>query len=312
MKLDATPHISAVIPVYNEEGNLPALLEELGSVLTPYEYEIVFVDDGSTDGSFDLLRSARERDGRIKILQFNGNFGQLAAFAAGFQVAKGSIIAMLDSDLQNNPADLPKFIEEVEKNGNVAAFGWRVNRKNSFFLRQIPSKIFNMIRNRFIEKPLHDYGCAMNVFRREFIDELSDRPEYLKHITTYIASKRAQFVEVQITERKRKAGRSAYNFMRLLQLGLDILITTAHRPVATALLLVATVVSAVLGLAALAVGFGSFIAGERPLLEYIALPYMFFLGGLVTSVLALINERVSGLLRNMHKKPVYVIREYLD
>jgi len=310
--MDQTRHISVVIPVFNEEGSLPTLLEELGSALSQYKYEIIFVDDGSSDGSFDILRSAREKDGRIKIIQFNGNFGQLAAFAAGFQAAKGSIIAMLDSDLQNDPADLPKFIEEIEKNGNVAAFGWRINRENSFFLRQIPSKLFNMVRNRFIEKPLHDYGCAMNVFRREFIDELSDRPEFLKHITTYIASKRAQVVEVQIKERKRKAGKSAYNFMRLLQLGLDILITTAHRPVATALLLLATAVSGLLGIAALAVGFKPFVTGETHLFEYLILPYMFFMGGLVTSVLALINERVSGLLRNMHKKPVYVIKEYLD
>jgi len=305
-------YLSVVIPVFNEEKNIQTLLDELSKNLSSYNYELIFIDDGCVDGSYDILKKNRESDKRIKIIRFNGNYGQHAAFAAGFQVAKGSLVAMIDSDLQNDPAELPRFINEIENNGFSAAFGWRVNRENSFFMRRIPSKMFNFMRNRFLRYPLHDYGCALNVFRREFIDELSDNLDFLKHITTYIASKGVPITEVKIQERKRSEGKSRYNFMRLLQLSLDLLITSASKPIATTVLLGAAVVSVILCVTAFVVGYPDMMSGKMPLLEYIIYPYMFFMGGLVSAVLALINERASGLFRHLLKKPVYIIKEFLE
>jgi len=306
------PYLSVVIPVYNEEKNIPVLLEELAQHLAPYDYELIFIDDGCVDKSYEILKEKRESNRKIKIIRFNGNYGQHAAFAAGFQVAKGDLVAMIDSDLQNDPAELPRFINEIENNGFAAAFGWRVNRENSFFMRRIPSKMFNFMRNRFLKHPLHDYGCALNVFRREFIDELSDNLDFLKHITTYIASKGIPVTEVKIHERKRSEGKSRYNFMRLLQLSLDLLITSASKPIATTILMATAALSVILCFTAFIVGYPALKWGEVTLLEYIIYPYMFFMGGLVSAVLALINERASGLFRHLLKKPVYIVKEFLE
>jgi len=306
------PYLSAVIPFYNEGENIPTLLAELEDALKPYDYEIIFIDDGSSDNSIDILKESREKNRRIKIIQFNTNYGQHASFVAGFLSAKGEIIVMLDADLQNDPKDIPRFVNEIENNGMSAVFGWRTNRENSLLYRQIPSIIFNYIRNNFIEKKLHDYGCALNAFRREFIDELADKPDHLKHITTYIASKKVPITEVKIEERVRSAGKSRYDFIRLLQLGLDLLITTASKPVATAFLLVSSAISFIFALIALLGSLPSFISGNAGFIDLIFYPWVFFMGGLMASVLALINERIAGLLRQQFKKPLYIIKEYLD
>lgn len=312
-KTDRSPHISVITPVYNEEGNLPGLIRETESALEDYDYEIIFVDDGSSDGSFDILMESRERNRRVKIIRFNGNFGQHSAMMAGFQAANGDILVTLDADLQNNPQDIPRFIEKIEKGGCAAAFGWRVNRENRFFLRQLPSKFFNWVRNRYLEHPLHDYGCALNAFRREFVDELAGSPGYLRHITTYIAGKKVPCVEIRINERERQTGSSNYNFMILLQLAIDILITTSTKPVATSLLVLTAAVSFALFMFSALFSVYSLLAVKGSgAIELFLFPFVFFVSSLVCGVLALINEKVSNLLRQMNKKPPYIIKEQLD
>ncbi|MBI5177806.1 MAG: glycosyltransferase family 2 protein [Nitrospinae bacterium] len=310
--MNQRPLISVVIPVYNEAENLPALLDELEAALKDMDYEAVFVDDGSRDQSFAILKERRERNRRIKIVQFNDNFGQQAAFMAGYQSARGEIIVTMDADRQNDPANIPQFVEKITKEGNAAAFGWRVNRENGFFTRQLPSRMFNALRNRLLQRPLHDYGCALNAFRREFVDELADSPGYLKHITTYIAAKRVPYVEVQIQERKRLAGRSHYNFMRLLQLGLDLVVHTTQKPVITAALLIMAAFSAML-FAASGVYAAVRIASDGLAgAVWLLVPFLFAFCALTCGALALINEKVSALLRHSHKKPLYIIKEHLD
>ncbi len=311
-KKSTSPYISIVITVYNEEGNLLKLIEELKEPLSVYDYEVIFVDDGSSDGSLEILKSNRSKNKRLKILQFGANYGQHAAHAAGLRVAKGEIIVLIDSDLQNDPADIPRFVSEIEDNGMAAVFGWRVNRENNFILRQLPSKIFNWVRNRNLSRPLHDYGCALNAFRREFVDELIDKPDYLKHITTYIAAKKVPITEVKINERERYSGVSHYNFIRLLQNALDLIIVSASKPIATALLAAVGAVSFLLSLFALLLFLPDWLFGEASFFDYIIYPYAFFMGGLACAVLALINERISSVLRQLNKKPLYIVKEYLD
>lgn len=294
---------------------MPLLIRELEPVMEKRDYEIIFVDDGSSDDSFDILKENRKRNGRIKIIQFGDNFGQHSALTAGYQAAKGSIIVTMDADMQNDPANVPKFIEKIETGGYSAAFGWRINRENGFILRRLPSKFFNWMRNRNLKRPLHDYGCALNAFSRKFIDELADSPERLKHITTYIAGKKAPYVEVRIKERERHAGKSRYNLMRLLQLGIDLLITTSTKPVATSLLVVTAGVSFALFALSLTAVVYSLLAGTATdfhALGRFVFPFLFFVSSLVCGVLALINEKVSALLRHTHKKPLYIIKEQLE
>ncbi len=307
-----TPLVSIVIPVYNEEQNLPTLIDEIEAALAGLDYEAVFVDDGSKDGSFDILKHRREKNRRLKIIQFNDNFGQQAAFTAGYQSACGEIIVTMDADLQNDPAYIPQFVERIVKDGNSAAFGWRTNRENSFFLRQLPSRFFNALRNRLLQRPLHDYGCALNAFRRQFVDELVESPGHLKHITTYIASKRVNYVEVQIRERKRHAGKSHYNFMRLLQLGLDLVITTTQKPVVTTALLFTGAVSFILFLCTATAVAWHMAQDGAGVAVWLLAPFMFFVSALACGALALINEKVSTLLRHMQKKPLYIIKEHMD
>jgi len=218
----------------------------------------------------------------------------------------------MDADRQNDPANIPEFVEKITKEGNAAAFGWRVNRENGFITRQLPSRLFNALRNRLLQRPLHDYGCALNAFRREFVDELAESPGYLKHITTYIAAKRVPYVEVQIQERKRQAGRSHYNFMRLMQLGLDLVIHTTHKPVVTAALLVYAALSLLLALVTAVLSVAAVADEGIKGAVWLAAPFLFFLSALVCGVLALINEKVSAILRQSYKKPLYIIKEHMD
>jgi undecaprenyl-phosphate 4-deoxy-4-formamido-L-arabinose transferase len=310
--MNQKPLISIVIPVYNEAQNLPMLLDEMEASLSGLDYEALFVDDGSRDQSFNILKARREKNRRIRIIQFNDNFGQQAAFTAGYQSALGEIIVTMDADLQNDPAYIPRFVEAIVKDGNEAAFGWRINRENSFFLRQIPSRFFNAIRNRLLQRPLHDYGCALNAFRRKFVDELAESPGHLKHLTTYIASKRVNYVEVQIRERRRQAGKSHYNFMRLLQLGLDLVVTTTHKPVVTTLLLFTSVFYLALFLITGAVATYRVATGGMGEAVWLLVPFGFFVSGLMCGALALINEKVSAQLRHSQKKPLYIIKENTD
>ena len=306
------PKVSVVVPVYNEEGNLPRLLDEVEQALAALDYEVIFVDDGSADRSEQIIRERMRANPCLRLIQFSDNFGQQAAFTAGYQAAAGEIIVTLDADLQNDPKYIPQFIETMEREESAAVFGWRINRENDFFLRQLPSRLFNLIRNSCLQRPLHDYGCALSAFRREFVDELRDSPEHLKHITTYIASRRVKYSEVRIIERQRHSGRSHYNFMRLLQLAMDLMILMSNKPVATMLLTGAGAVSFLLFLVSLvAAVFGVFERGAGAL-WLLTVPFLFLMAALFSAVLMLINERVSSLLRNVYRRPPYIIKGASD
>ncbi len=300
--------ISVVVPVYNEAGNLSQLLDEAEPALAALDYELIFVDDGSADQSVPIIRGRMRANPRLRLIQFSYNFGQQAAFAAGYQAAEGAIIVTLDADLQNDPKYIPQFVEKIEKEGDDAVFGWRVNRENDFFLRQLPSKLFNLIRNSFLQRPLHDYGCALTAFRREFVDELRDSPEYLKHITTYIASRRVKYSEIRIVERPRLTGRSHYNFLRLLQLAMDLMILMSNKPVATMLLVGAGAASSLLFLASMAAAAAAFLMRGPEALWLLTVPFLFLMMALFSAVLMLINERVSSLIRNVYRRPPYIIK----
>ena len=166
-----SPEISVVVPLLNEQDNIGPLYEQITQTLTDvYDYEIIFVDDGSSDNSFEILAKLQKADTRIRIIRFRKNFGQTAALSAGFAHARGKVIVAIDADLQNDPADIPEMIAKLDKGFDVVS-GWRKKRHDNAITRLLPSKIANWLISRITGVKLHDYGCTLKVYRREVIEE---------------------------------------------------------------------------------------------------------------------------------------------
>jgi glycosyltransferase involved in cell wall biosynthesis len=165
--------LSVIIPVYNEEESIQPLHERLMDALAPLTktYEVIYVDDGSRDSSFPRLVEIAQQDEAVRVIRFRRNFGQTAAFSAGFDHARGEVIVTMDADLQNDPQDIPKLLEKMNEGYDVVS-GWRVNRKDPFLTRRLPSVIFNWMIAAVTGVKLHDYGCSLKAYRREVIENL--------------------------------------------------------------------------------------------------------------------------------------------
>ncbi len=216
--------LSVVIPVYNEEGSLPALYDELKSALKDVKlaYEIVFVDDGSTDRSFELLEHLMQKDGRVSVVKFRRNFGKSAALSAGFSHSKGDVIITMDADLQNDPADIPMFIKKVEE-GYHFVNGWRHSRHDPLFSKVFPSAVSNLFVKNLIGLKIHDYVCAFKAYTRDAVDNLKLYGEMHRYIPALLYMNGFKIAEVKVNHRARKFGKSKYNFTRILKGLLDVL-----------------------------------------------------------------------------------------
>jgi len=215
--------LSLVIPVYNEEESLRPLIEEIHGALGPtgYSYEVVCVDDGSTDGSFATLQSLAQDDPRLVVASFRRNFGQTAALQAGLDAAQGAVIATLDADLQNDPADIPKMMERLQDGHDLVA-GWRKDRKDTFINRRLPSIVANRIISRTTDVHLHDYGCTLKVMRAELAKELRLYGEMHRFIPVVASQVGARIVEMPVNHRARQFGSSSYGIGRTLRVVLDL------------------------------------------------------------------------------------------
>ncbi len=204
--MTANPHISVVIPVYNEAESLAQLQSELTKVLTDYDHELVFVDDGSDDNSLQMIH----RGSRVRILEFAKNTGQSAAIYAGLRAARGAILVLIDSDLQNDPNDIPRLLAEMEKGADLVC-GFRTKRKDTRFKR-FQSKIANAVRSRFTKDGVRDTGCTLKAMRRECREALV--PFYGMHrfIPALIKGAGYRIVEVPVQHRARQYGSSKYSF----------------------------------------------------------------------------------------------------
>ncbi len=204
--MTANPHISIVIPVYNEAESLDQLQSELTKVMTGYDHEILFVDDGSNDNSLQMIH----RGARIRILEFAKNSGQSAAIFAGLRAARGAILVLIDSDLQNDPNDIPRLLAEMEKGADLVC-GFRTKRKDTWFKR-FQSKIANAVRSRFTKDGVRDTGCTLKAMRRECREALV--PFYGMHrfIPALIKGAGYRIVEVPVQHRARQYGSSKYSF----------------------------------------------------------------------------------------------------
>jgi len=215
--------ISIVIPVYNEEENIEKLYGELKKVLENLnlDYEIIFVNDGSTDRTPQILDELAKRDPKVKVIHFRKNYGQTAAMYAGFQYAEGDVVITMDGDLQNDPRDIPKLLEKIEEGYDIVS-GWRKNRKDPFLSRILPSKIANWIISKVTGVHLHDYGCTLKAYRKEVAKNFRLYGDMHRFLPAVAKSFGAKVTEVVVNHRPRLYGKSKYGIGRTIRVILDI------------------------------------------------------------------------------------------
>ncbi len=292
--------VSIVIPVYNEEDNLPILYDELYNVLNKevIDYEIIFVNDGSTDNSLQILKGIAKSNEKVKVISFTRNFGQSAAMNIGIKYSRGDIIVFLDSDLQNNPRDIPIFIQKI-KEGYDIVVGWRQNRKDPFFTKVLPSKIANFIIRKITRMNIHDFGCTLKAFKKEAITNINLYGELHRFIAALAIWNNNSYIEVPVEHRPRKYGKSKYNLFRTFKVILDVLNISFIKGYK----LKPSYIFGGIGLIFLAIGFVFFlITAYRVLIlkhleatPVVFLMVVFFSGGIQAIFIGLLAELIINL-----------------
>ncbi|MFC1852466.1 glycosyltransferase family 2 protein [candidate division CSSED10-310 bacterium] len=215
--------LSIVIPAYNEADNLQELITTLYEVLkTKHSFEVIVVDDGSTDASYDLLKQLRTQYQNLKVVKFRTNFGQTAALSAGFKHACGDIIVTLDADLQNDPHDIPMLLQKMDQNYDVVS-GWRKNRQDPFLKRRLPSIIANWFISKITGVHLHDYGCTLKAYRKETLENFELYGELHRFIPALTQWSGASITEVPVNHFPRRRGKSNYGLGRTYRVILDLI-----------------------------------------------------------------------------------------
>jgi glycosyltransferase involved in cell wall biosynthesis len=219
-----TPDISVFLPVYNEEPNLRPLHAKLDEALRKLgrTAEIIYVDDGSTDGSMEILRGLSRIDPRVRVVALRRNYGQTAAMAAGIDAATGRVLIPMDADLQNDPADIVRLLEKLDEGYDVVS-GWRKNRQDTLITRKIPSMIANRIISWIGGVPLHDYGCSLKAYRRESLEDVRLYGEMHRFIPIYASWAGARVAEIPVEHHPRTMGKSKYGLSRTLKVVLDLM-----------------------------------------------------------------------------------------
>jgi len=307
--------LSVVLPVYNEAGNLETFIPELSGVLRGLgrSYEIIAVDDGSTDASVTTLRRLKEQEPHLRIIRFRRNFGQTAGFTAGFDLARGEVVITMDADGQNDPADIPKLLEIMEEGEYDIVSGWRHERKEPFLSRRLPSMLANRIIAKSTGVVLHDYGCSLKIYHWEVAKNVKLYGELHRFIPALASEMGVRVVEVPVNDRPRRYGKSKYNLSKTVRVVLDLLTITfllnyMARPMQF------------FGLAGLASGGVGFLLGlyltflkliiglpigDRPLL---LLAILLMILGVQFAMMGLLGELLSRTYFEVQKKTIYMIR----
>ncbi len=310
--------LSLVIPVYNEAENLPELYREitLSCEKLGRPYEIIFVDDGSWDESFIVLKRLLKEDSRIRIIRLRKNFGQTAALSAGFDNARGGIIITLDADLQNDPNDFTLLLDKIEEGYDIVS-GWRVNRKDKFFSRRLPSAIANRLISIITRVRLHDYGCTLKAFRQEVTKQIKLYGELHRFIPAIASDIGVSIAEVKVNHRKRRHGKSKYRVWRFTKVILDTLTVKFLLSYSTRPLQIFGVFGLICGIIGgallLWLAYVRLILMEgisgRPLL---LLSILLIVIGIQFITLGLLAEIVVRAYHESAEKSIYVIREIIQ
>ena len=314
----AAPKISIVIPLYNEEDSIPHLHEALDAAIANYGQpaEVIIIDDGSRDHSFAMLKEIAQRDPRFTIIRFRRNFGQTAAFAAGFAQARGEFVITMDADLQNDPMDIPLLMAKTDEGYDIVS-GWRRNRQDRWLDRKLPSMLANRLISNVTDVRLHDYGCSLKAYRTEVLKQVRLYGELHRFIPALASQVGATVTEVPVNHRARQFGRSKYGISRTIRVMLDLITvwflgTYSTRPIH---------VFGTLGLASMGLGglFGLYLTfiklflgesiGNRPLLQ---LAILLVVIGVQLVTMGLLGEMITRTYYESQDKPIYVVREIVN
>jgi glycosyltransferase involved in cell wall biosynthesis len=308
--------LSVVIPVYNERENLKPLHQALIEALNGREYELVFIDDGSSDGSMDELYSLVEIDPQhTQVIELRRNFGQTAAIAAGIDHSTGQVIVTIDADLQNDPADIPLLMEKIEEGYDVVS-GWRIDRQDKLLTRKIPSRVANWLISKVTGVRLHDYGCTLKAYRREVLQGFRLYGEMHRFIPAYAGWVGARMIEIPVRHHPRKFGKAKYGLERTLKVVLDLftvkfLMSYGNKPIylfggaGAGLILVSFILLGVL-------------VARRILLDehlirspLLLMTVMLFILGFQSILMGLIAELLARTYHESQAKPTYSVRNLI-
>lgn len=310
--------LSIVIPVYNEEKNITQLHGELADVIgkLKLEYEVIWVNDGSRDESLAVLQSIAKTDPRTKVLNFVYNFGQTAAMSAGIKNATGDIIIPMDADLQNDPIDIPQFLEKIAEGYDVVS-GWRKDRKDGFVMRKIPSWIANYIIRTITGVKIHDYGCSMKAYKRDLLQGINLYGEMHRFIPAYISWHGGKVTEIETHHRARIHGETKYGISRTFRVILDLILIKflskyMNRPIHFfgGLGFISLFLGFIAGVTAVVfklIDYKSII--ETPLPIFSALLIMV---GVQLIVMGIIAEMLMRVYYESQKKDPYIIKEKIN
>ncbi|MCL4460052.1 MAG: glycosyltransferase family 2 protein [Chloroflexi bacterium] len=310
--------ISIVMPVFNEAKTVVPLYHQLREVMEGIgkTYELIAIDDGSTDESFKVLQELHDEDNRVKVIRFRRNFGQTAAFSAGFDYANGEIIITMDADLQNDPRDIPQLLQKMHDGYDVVS-GWRSQRQDVYLSRVLPSKIANLVISQVTGVWLHDYGCSLKAYRREVIKNIRLYGEMHRFIPALASWMGVRVAEVDVHHSPRRFGKSNYGLSRTIKVILDLLTVRFLLSYSTKPIQIFGLVGGLCLIAGL--GLGIYLAilrlfmnvpiGDRPLLLLSALLAMV---GVQIVTMGLLGELVVRTYHESQGKPTYVIREIVD
>ena len=312
------PDLSVVVPLRNEAPNLRTLHQELTESLGKWgrPYELLLVDDGSTDDTFAILGELQRDDLHVRVVRLRRNFGQTAAFAAGFERARGRVIVTSDGDLQNDPRDIPALVARLEEGHDIVC-GWRRARKDPWLTRRLPSTLANGLISRITGVRLHDYGCSLKAFRSEVIRPLRLYGEMHRFIPAIASEQGVRIAEMVVNHRPRRHGRSNYGLSRTVRVILDLvtvkfLLSYSTRPLqmfGPPGLLMGFAGAAIIGYLGYVRLFTGQAIGDRPLL---LLGILLAFGGLQLLTLGLLAELQARTYHESQNKPIYVVRDVLE
>jgi len=311
------PQVSVVAPLLDEQDNIRPLYDQITQSLAgKYSYEIIFVDDGSTDDSFKILAEIQKADDAVHVIRFRRNFGQTPALSAGFAHARGEIIVALDADLQNDPADIPKMIEKLNEGYDVVS-GWRKKRHDKLVTRLIPSRMANWLISRITGVKLHDYGCTLKAYRKEVLDETNLYGEMHRFIPAHASWSGARIAEIVVNHRPRVAGEAKYGLARTWKVLLDLITVKFLGSYSTKPIYIFGGLGLLSTLGAIAFGLivlyqkivNNFSMNRNPLLTLTA---VLMISTIQFILMGLLAELLVRTYHESQNRPTYVIREILE
>jgi undecaprenyl-phosphate 4-deoxy-4-formamido-L-arabinose transferase len=301
------PYLSIVVPVYNEESNLAPLMERLypAVVATGRSFEILFTNDGSRDRSLDILRGMVDQYPGVKVVEFNGNFGQHMAILAAFEMSQGQIIITLDADLQNPPEEIPRLVAEIEKGYDVVGT-IRQKRQDSLF-RKLASRIVNITTNKMTGMKMNDYGCMLRAYHRDIIENINRCGESTTFIPALAQTFASNPTEIEVAHAERAAGESKYSLYNLIRLNFDLM--TGFSVVPLQLFALFGIITSVLSLAfAFFLLVRRFIVGAEVEGVFTLFAILFFFIGIIIMGIGIVGEYVGRIYQEVRKRPRFVVR----